>query len=153
MALTKCRVCNNILFEPLLSYENMPKSAQVSSVKDSSSINFNVCQCTKCELVQLDCDPIETYREVIRTHSVSSLILRQKQFLKFCNDYSLLKKKVLEVGCGRGEILEIINSLGMDAYGIEWNEDGLQKCIDKNFNVSKTYLDNGFSIIKVLSLR
>src|SRR3972149_7064299 len=39
--------------------------------------------------------------------------------LKLKNDYILQGKKVLELGCAKGFIVEDLRSMGIDAYGID----------------------------------
>ena len=62
-----CRVCN----QPTViihHYTDMPARAQnLSSTPVEDVIDFNLCECVGCGLVQLDCEPVEYWREDIRT--------------------------------------------------------------------------------------
>ena len=73
-----CRVCrNNLLTNPLLAYDNMPSSAQSLPDKNNlindKGIKLEICQCSVCGLVQINNDPVDYYREVIRAGSFSDL--------------------------------------------------------------------------------
>ena len=67
---------------------------------------------------------------------------RQLKFL----EYSQGCNNVLDIGCGRGEFLEILKENGINAKGIDTNEDMVIYCQSKGLNVEKAdaieYLDN-----------
>ncbi len=44
-------------------------------------------------------------------------------------------ENVLDVGCGRGEFLELLRREDVPAYGIDLNEDMIQVCREKGFDV------------------
>ncbi|MCK4732419.1 MAG: class I SAM-dependent methyltransferase [Methanophagales archaeon] len=58
---------------------------------------------------------------------------RQLKFL----EYSQGCKNVLDIGCGRGEFLEISKENGINAKGIDINEDMVGYCQSKGLNVEK----------------
>lgn len=66
---------------------------------------------------------------------------RQLNFL----EYSKGCKNVLDIGCGRGEYLEILKEYGINAKGIDINVDMAKYCQSKGLNVEKAdaieYLD------------
>lgn len=45
------------------------------------------------------------------------------------------RRKVLDLGCGRGEMLELLSNCGVDALGVDMNEELVQQCRDKGLNV------------------
>ena len=53
---------------------------------------------------------------------------------------------VLDIGCGRGEFLELLQAEGIKAIGIDDNEDMISTCKEKKLNVKKidaiAYLDS-----------
>lgn len=63
--------------------------------------------------------------------SRSSIKERQKQYL----EYILPTDKVLDIGCGRGEFIELLTDNGISVNGIDINEDMVEYCIDRGFNV------------------
>jgi len=56
--------------------------------------------------------------------------------LRLKNDYSLANKKVLELGCAKGFVVEDLREMGVDAYGI----DVSQYAIDQASPAVKPYL-------------
>jgi len=67
---------------------------------------------------------------------------QQSQFLPFFQG----KGKVLDLGCGRGEFLELCRDNGIDAQGIEMNEQMIAICRDKGLDCQKG------DILEILSL-
>ena len=148
MPIRACRVCGKELLEkPLLHYENMPSSAQnfpdAASLQGDAGAPLTVCQCSGCGLAQLSGAPVPYYREVIRAAAVSSVLTGFKagQFSAFIDKYSLRGKKVLEVGCGRGEFLSLLRKLDVDAYGLEYSAPAVDQCVKSGLKVSRGYPD------------
>lgn len=147
MAINKCRVCNHKFFEePLLRYENMPGAAQylpdAESIENDKGVNLEVCQCSGCGLVQLSNDPVPYYREVIRAAAISEEMtdFRRKQFESFVQKYSLKGGKIIEIGCGRGEYLSIIQKSNVEAYGLEYSKESVADCLKNGLKVSKGFI-------------
>ena len=133
-----CRVCGNKFFkEPLLQYKNMPKGAQflpgTNDLKDEFGVNLDIYQCSGCGLVQLDCEPVFYYKDVIRAAAFSDEMktFRLQQFDSFVKKYSLRGKKVVEIGCGAGEYLSLMKECNVTAYGLEHLSESVTKCIKK----------------------
>ena len=149
-----CRVCGSICYKNnLLSYSNMPSSAQgfltTEDLKSDSGSDLFIVQCKSCGLIQLDNDPVPYFREVIRASAFSEEMrkFRLKQFKSWAKEFNLIDKKILEVGCGKGEYLEILSDVGVDAYGIEYSRESVEYCIDKNLKVTQGFLGNNNSDI------
>ncbi|MBI5191902.1 MAG: methyltransferase domain-containing protein [Nitrospirae bacterium] len=147
--INKCRVCGHKFFkEPLLRYENMPGAAQylpdAESLERDRGIDLEVCQCSGCGLVQLSNAPVPYYKEVIRAAAFSEEMkdFRNKQFSSFVRTFSLKNKKVIEIGCGRGEYLSVIQQCGADAYGLEHSEESVMQCVRNSLKVSKGFVQN-----------
>lgn len=154
MSIRTCRVCGKGFFgEPLLRYENMPKAAQNFPTADSleceTGVDLTVCQCSGCGLVQLSNDPVPYYREVIRAAAFSEVIkeFKAKQFASFIQKYSLQGKKVIEIGCGRGEFLALLQQFDVDAYGLEYSESSVAQCLKNGLNVAKGYPDSKADVL------
>ncbi len=62
-------------------------------------------------------------------------------------DYFKDVKKVLDLGCGRGEFLELLKEKGINSYGIDTNELNVSMCKEKGLDVIKT---DGISHLKSL---
>lgn len=142
-----CIVCNGRFYsQPLLSYENMPALAQnipsKEEIASEKGIDFNVCQCSCCGLVQLDCDAVFYYKDVIRAGGGSShmLDIRRRQYRDFIRKFNLTGKRFIEVGCGQGEFLQILDEFDVKAFGIENNVELVQKAVEKGLSVTRFFL-------------
>ena len=154
MAIHACRVCGRGFFKkPLLRYEKMPKAAQhfpgADSLKHETGVDLTVCQCSGCGLVQLNNEPVPYYREVIRAAAVSEVIkdFKTKQFADFLQKYSLRGKKIIEIGCGRGEFLSLLQPFDVKAYGLEYSKSAVEQCVKSGLNVSRGYFDSSSKIL------
>lgn len=148
MPVNRCRLCGGaFLPEPLLRYDNMPKAAQCMPDADQlaadAGIKLEVCQCVGCGLVQLSNDPVPYYREVIRAAAFSPAMeaFRIRQFGDFVRDRRLAGRKVIEIGCGRGEYLALMKGAGADAYGLEYAPDSVKECLRRGLKVAQGYVD------------
>jgi 2-polyprenyl-3-methyl-5-hydroxy-6-metoxy-1,4-benzoquinol methylase len=147
--INNCRVCGHNFFkEPLLKYENMPKAAQFlpesDSLENDKGINLEICQCSGCGLVQLNNHPVPYYKEVIRASAVSEemKIFRKKQFNDFVHNYSLKNKKIIEIGCGKGEFLSIMQEFIEESYGLEYSEASVTQCNKNGMRVYSGFIEN-----------
>jgi SAM-dependent methyltransferase len=143
----RCRVCERPLFdEPLLHYANMPRVAQFlpdqSSVQSDSGLDLNIRQCSGCGLVQLSDDPVYYYKDVIRASGLSEEMraFRLKQFRGFLERFGLPGKKVIEIGCGRGEYLSLLREAGADAAGLEHSAASVTACRAAGLDVSEGFV-------------
>ena len=113
--MSDCILCGEPLpIESFLRLQGMPSCAQNIPDKDSlykdRGMDLNLFQCGSCGLVQLDCRPVSYYRDVIRAGGGTKTMtdLRRSQYRHFIDKCSLVGKRVLEVGCGQGEFLEML---------------------------------------------
>ena len=150
MAEQACRVCGGRLFdEPLTRYANMPKAAQglpdAAALADEAGVDLEVLQCAACGLVQLASEPVPYYREVIRAAAVSELIRRAKseQFARLIDEHGLRGKRIIEVGCGRGEFLSLLQPLDVEAYGLEASVSAVADCVASGLRVTRGYPGEG----------
>ena len=129
----KCLICNSSKLYPLIEFDSMPASAQnipdCEEVKEDKGLKLNLCQCKICSLVQFDCEPVNYYRDVIRSGGYSTTMteLRRNQYAHLIETYNLKGKKFIEVGCGQGEFLSVLTEFPVDAYGIEHKADLVEK--------------------------
>ncbi len=126
MIFNKCHLCNCELFpKNILKLKGMPKAAQYYPVKDDFAkdrgITLNVCQCASCGLVQLNAKPVDYFKEVITVATLSdkARLSRLNQMKGLVDKFSLQGKKVLEVGSGKGEMLDVLEEAGLKATGME----------------------------------
>lgn len=97
---------------------------------DALGVDFKLWRCKECALVQIDNPPVPYFREVIRSGGISPSMLshRRRQFARFLEDFDLHGKSTVEIGCGRGEFLEILTELNPLAWGLESNAKSVDAC-------------------------
>ena len=145
----RCIVCGGeFLPEPLLICENMPASAQDiptrEELPDDRGMDLALRQCSGCGLVQFDCEPVSYYRDVIRAggYSTTMVELRREQYRHFIDLCGLEGKKIIEVGCGQGEFLQVLTEFPVRAYGIEHKADLVQKAREKGLQVEQDFAED-----------
>lgn len=141
----RCRLCNRPLGEPLLTYANMPDSAQgfltEKESDDDRKSEFHVCQCQECGLVQIPGKPVAYYKDVIRATEVSEEMkdFRRGQFSGWIERYGLKGKKIIEIGCGRGEYMNIMAEQPVELYGMEHNPESVKTALKNGLRVVEGY--------------
>ena len=60
----------------------------------------------------------------------SQIMENQRQYLQYFVD----KRNVIDIGCGRGEFLELLNSQGINSVGVDFNEDCVAYCKSVGLN-------------------
>jgi 2-polyprenyl-3-methyl-5-hydroxy-6-metoxy-1,4-benzoquinol methylase len=113
------------------------------------SVTLDVYQCARCGLVQLTSAPVRYYREVIRAAAISPEMraFRKNQFDAWTARHNLKAKRVLEIGCGKGEYLEIMQQAGASAHGIEYAAASVAACKAKNLTVTQAFIDHSTTAI------
>ncbi|MBF0382826.1 MAG: methyltransferase domain-containing protein [Magnetococcales bacterium] len=144
-----CRVCGGRLnTDPVLCLQNMPKAAQFfpdkTTLADETGCDLEVCQCSSCNLIQLNSQPVHYYREVVRASAYSQEMekFRLQQFEKFVAEHDLRNKKGIEIGCGRGEYLKLLNKVGVDSHGLEFSQDSVNQCHKDGYKVFQGFIDD-----------
>jgi len=143
-----CKICGGDFFDKtLLCYENMPKAAQFLPTKETlisdEGISLKLLQCSLCGTVQLNNDPVPYYKDVIRSTSFSPAMIefRKKQFFSLIQTHSLRGKKILEIGCGTGEYLPLLQELGVNAFGIEHSAETLKNALLQKKNIIPGFIE------------
>jgi SAM-dependent methyltransferase len=112
----------------------MPGAAQhfpdAASLERDTGCDLSLHECPDCGLLQLPGEPVPYYREVIRAAAFSSDMraFRVKQLQQWIDQYELGGKRVLEVGCGRGEYLTLLAGCGVSAVGLEDGAGAVAQC-------------------------
>lgn len=150
----KCRCCKNeINTYPILSYHNLPEKVQgfdkIGHKITDKAIDLDIYQCPYCGLIQVLQTPVDYYRDVIRAVAVSDDMreFRNDYFKEFVNFFNLKEKKILEVGCGCGEYMEIMKQFTNNVYGIEHKHSSVENALSKGLNVFETFIEDSASII------
>ena len=146
----KCLVCGSPLenAETLFVCDNMPGSAQDIPTKEELSndkgIQLKLVQCKCCGLVQIPTEPVHYYKKVIRAGGGTTTMvnLRNEQYTEFMNRFNLKGKKILEVGCGKGEFLRIWKDYDVRAVGIEYDQELVTRARNEGMEVYKAYADD-----------
>ncbi|MFA5149953.1 MAG: methyltransferase domain-containing protein [Candidatus Omnitrophota bacterium] len=143
----RCRLCGCVLFSrPLLQLKGMPKAAQyfpqATEFKKDKGINLDIYQCSSCGLVQLNRGPVGYYKEVITAASFSekTRLSRLKQMEEFAAKFGLRGKKVLEIGSGKGDMLDILKEAGLKAAGIEASAKSVEAGKSSGRKIIKGYI-------------
>lgn len=128
-----CIVCGAPLLEaPLFIQQNMPALSQNLPTKNEldkdKPIEYRVCQCSGCGLVQFDCAPVPYYKDSTRAGERCEVLvdLRRKQYRHLIEEYRLQGKKILEVGAGKGGFLKTLKEMTeyhIREYGVENNPE------------------------------
>lgn len=148
-----CIVCNRILKNKILELPNMPMAAQNMPVQNQlindKEIMLSLYECPGCGVVQFDAPPVSYYRDVIRATRVSEKFrkLRFDQYKRFIDKFELVEKKLLEVGCGGGEFLEILKDFPVQSTGIEHNHNLVALAASKNLNVIEGFIESANDVL------
>jgi 2-polyprenyl-3-methyl-5-hydroxy-6-metoxy-1,4-benzoquinol methylase len=126
----------------------MPKSAQFfpneTELDKEKGDDLTVCQCTRCGLVQLNNDPVFYYREVVRSAAVSEEMtsFRLEQFSAWLKQYQLEGKKLVEIGCGAGEYMGIMNQFDVGVHGIEQRQQSVELGRESELHIQHGFVDD-----------
>jgi SAM-dependent methyltransferase len=144
-----CKACSRELIRtPILRFENMPGVAQnfpdAQTLASDRGVDLEVFQCSGCGLVQLDMEPVPYFRDVIRAAGFSPDMgkFRRSQFTEFLKKYSLSNRKIIEIGCGRGEYASLMQECGGSVYGLEHSAESVAECMKKGLRVTQGFLDD-----------
>ena len=104
----------------------MPASAQnipaASELVEDHPLSLTLCQCPSCGLVQFDTEPVDYYRDVIRAGGGTRTMtrLRHEEYARLrtaMQEHHILGRRIVEVGCGRGEFLRMWQNLAENPEG------------------------------------
>ena len=147
MTSVKCRLCSMEVQDVDWILEGMPRSAQGFFLPDSagvdSQLSLEIFQCHACGLVQLKNDPVAYFKEVIRATAFSEEMskYRASQFRDFIDEFDLLGKTAIEIGCGEGEYLTLLESQGLKMQGLEYSHKSVSACQARGLNVSHGFIN------------
>lgn len=149
--INQCRICKGpFLFPALLEYPNSPRSAQgfLDNLEELDDVvDLKIYQCQQCGLVQHNLKPVDYYKDVIRAIAYSEEMgsFREKQLAEWIQKFNLKDKKILEIGSGQGEYLELLlRAGGKKVYGIEHSKEGVEIAKKKGLNIQQGYLSKDY---------
>lgn len=96
----------------------------------------NVIECESCGFAHVDPYPEDAYLSHFYTNeyevTVDQINIREKVLsVKNFTD----KRKIIDIGCGRGDLLSAFKEEGFRVYGIEPSEKNSEICVKNNLNV------------------
>lgn len=145
----KCKICGNYL------YASKNNSLIISDVPDSTfnisskTITLHITDCKSCGSLQLIDVPLSLDYEVVNRSIGISTYYREekkKQIEHFIRMKDLYQAKIVEIGCGNGQYLEIMKKLGLkNITGLESGKTNYWACLKKGFHVIN---GNTFSLLR-----
>jgi len=149
--INQCRICKGpFLFPALLEYPNSPRSAQgfLDNLEELDDVvDLKIYQCQQCGLVQHNLKPVDYYKDVIRAIAYSEEMgsFREKQLAEWIQKFNLKDKKILEIGSGQGEYLELLlRAGGKNVYGVENSKESVEIAKKKGLNIQQGYLSKDY---------
>ena len=118
--------------EVLTSVTNVMKREFQSSGRTTSKPETSETVIPKTVIsTEFDSPKYVAFENVFRgsRHDVQT---RQKSYLTYFND----RTDVLDVGCGRGEFLDLLRQHGITAKGIDINVEMVEQCLEDKLNAS-----------------
>ena len=100
-----------------------------------------VFECTSHFIIRkFENNPVVYYKNVITAASLSesskdNLVNEWRPFVK---KYNVEGKGAIEVGTGRGDFLQVLEKLNINAYGIENSAENIKECNKKNDEIRIT---------------
>ncbi len=144
-----CRCCHRALpSEPVLKYHNMPKSAQYFpdefNVEEETGVDIIIHECLYCGLLQAAGEPVPYYKDVIRATGVSEEMrkFRVEQFGLWVEENNLKGKKVIEIGCGKGEYMTFFEGHQASVIGLEHLKDSVIIANGNGHSVVQGYVED-----------
>ncbi len=141
----KCKVCNNIISpneDNLLILSGVP--LYTFNCSDETT-DLQLFSCKYCGCVQqYNYIVTSNHEDVYRSIGVSFEYREKKksQLENFINKYNLKTSNIIEVGCGDGQILDILREIGITAEGVETNKENFEVCKKKNHKVHLNSVNN-----------
>ncbi len=152
MSIRNCKICNRNNLKVFISFDKYPKTisnlfndSEVAK-KDFEKISF--VQCDFCHHVQISEDmPQYFYEEYIMTvsHSPKMNNFQKEQAAFFIEKFKLKNKNILEVGCGDGNFLSILQGLNVNAYGNEPSRPFRELALKKGLKVDDLFVDENYN--------
>jgi len=119
---------------------------------------IKVLKCKKCELVFDNSNNIKPYPKISHQNKILVKIqlkfsqILAEQYMKYLKKHHNINnfKRVLDIGCGFGSFVKLINNKNCQAYGIESNEDtiiqGKLKHL-KHITFDETFKEKKFDLV------
>lgn len=121
----RCRLCFQPIPAASFSITDAPAGAQsFHDDADQAALartSLKIAQCPACGLVQSLSPVVPYWRKAISAAGLSAAMqrYRAKQFADFVAAHRLAGKRLLEAGCGKGDMLPVLQAAGVIPVGLE----------------------------------
>jgi len=101
-------------------------------------------QCLSCGLVQLSNPPVSYYKDVITAASLSPSARNKRldELTRISKEWQLDGASALEIGCGSGDMVGVLDEVGFEATGIENSIDLAKDGTDKGYKCIQSYISD-----------
>lgn len=143
----QCAGCGGGLFETILDLGIVPLAGYFPTkeeLSNQSQYPLNLVVCKYCKLVQTDSviDPALLFEDYRYLSSVG-LSNHFKNVANLIDDkYQIKDKKILEIGCNDGVLLEPLKRLGADVEGVDPAKNIVKVARDKGLKVYNDYFND-----------
>ena len=143
---TKCAVCGNKNLQQILNLKKVPLAGYFptkSQLDDESSYPLELLFCDDCKLVQTDSviNPDILFKDYRYLSSVGLSNHFEELADTLNNKFQIKNKKILEIGCNDGVLLEPLSKLGADVVGVDPASNVVKLARDKGLNVIEDYFN------------
>ena len=143
----KCRLCASGKVKISFSLPNTPKNIsrllRMNELKNDRSFLFKIYCCQDCGFVQALNSPKANYYEdypLSWTHSPQMKTYRLSQARGLIKRFNLRGKRIVDIGCGDGDYVEILNRLGVKAFGVEPSKVLRKTALSKGLRIFPGYV-------------
>jgi len=147
----RCKLCKSDAFEKVIDFQKYPVtisnlfSTSDEALKGVTQISF--LKCKYCNHIQISDDlPQSFYDEYVMTvsHSKKMNDFQHEQAAFFISKFNLVEKKILEVGCGDGNFLEILVKMGCNAQGNEPSRPFRELALKRGVKVDSQFVNEDY---------
>ena len=142
----ECASCGCVHFTTILDLGTVPLAGYFPNKEDlshESKYPLSLLVCNDCKLVQTDSviNPKLLFEDYRYLSSVG-LTNHFKELAKVLDDkFQVKDKKILEIGCNDGVLLEPLSKLGADVIGVDPASNVVKLARDKGLNVIEDYFN------------
>ena len=140
----ECAVCDNTVLQEVLNLNEVPLAGYFpteNQLEEKSIYPLRLLFCDDCKLVQTDSviNPDILFKDYRYLSSIglSNHFKELAQVLD--NRFQIKDKKILEIGCNDGVLLEPLTKLGADVVGVDPASNVIKLARDKGLNVIEDY--------------